>query len=110
MKSFCLESSKKCVFVFGWSKLGHTAIPALVVVVRERWDPLMVLCGSRPFLGTEYASLQVMDSVWEDGHLNGNQGTESEGPDGMCSKIVYLKTQERSIFTFPSLVLGGRGK
>lgn len=34
-----------------------------------------------------------------DGHLNGNRGTESEGPDGMCSKRVYFFRREVSLLS-----------
>lgn len=68
---------------------------------QERGDPLMVFCWSQPILGIACAS-------WgggRNGHLNGNRGTESEGPDGMCSKRTHSSSGEKHLY-FPFFGLG----
>lgn len=75
------------------------------------WDLLLVLSLSKSVfgIGCEVSAPAGTRCVKKDGHLSGNQVTESEGPDGKSSEKAYFLKRERLHFPFSSLGGSGRG-
>lgn len=105
VKSFSWEFSRK--YIFDWLELGHMFLPSRGD--GGGWDLRLVLNLSKSVLGIgcEVSAPAGTRCVKKVGHLSGYQVTESEGPDGKCSKKPYFLKRERLHFPFSSL--GGSG-